>query len=123
MERGHVVKYKNLKNGHPVKMTDRYSLTESGKKKTKTSVGKYKYDSKGNAMRLQEDSKEPTVRTFAYKGNRAKSMSTDGSSKYLYTWKKVKVPKSLVGKVKAQQWSLVNRNLNHAFGPVSLSEG
>jgi len=84
----------------------------------------YKYDKKGNLKsQLYTDAaagfsqNNESQITYDKKGNVA-SIAGSYSVTVLYNWKKVKVSKELAPLVKAQQWSLVNMDLNFAI-PVN----
>jgi len=77
------------------------------------SVFGYKYDSKGIITKSLYNKKTQTIYKNTYKNGRlAKQVAKDSEGTAMYTckftYKKVKVPKSLVKMVKAQQSNLVN---------------
>ena len=92
---------------------------------TFTGTQEYSYNKKGDLVKtltFKGAANIPITHKLTYKNGRVvKRVSTVQSdsgtstvSKFKY--KAVKVPKSLVKKVKAQQWALVNGDLNFALG-------
>lgn len=69
-----------------------------------------------------------TVYKYQYKSGRPVSRTEtyyyDDGDKYTdtqtFTFTKMKVNKKYVNVIKAQQWALLNQNMNKAFGPVTL---
>lgn len=111
--------------------TVKYQLKYKGKKLVTVKNLKYKnettyaYDKKGNLSKvvtMKGSTKVPIVHKNTYKSGRVtKRVSTvksgHGSSTITtFSYKKISVPKSMVKKVKAQQWAIVNGNLNFALG-------
>ena len=111
--------YSQYKSGHPAKMEFSYIPIEG--ESSDSSIVKYKYDVRGNLIRSKVGSFKPTKYQYTYKGSRVITCKDIGSSlKRNYTWKQISVPAARVAQVKAQQWSIVNNNLNHAFGPIGM---
>lgn len=113
--------YSKFTKNRPGKMITK-SKSSNGSSTTSAPTT-YKYDKKGNLKRQRYGDSSATVYKYTYNGNRVATRKYDTSSSgtvFYYTWKKVSVPSSLVNKVKAQQWSIINNNLNFAFGPVSM---
>lgn len=106
-------------DGHPAKIVSYYSSVD-GTSSVSTPI-KYKYDKLGNVKQTRFGQYSPTVYSYTYKNGRvAKRTYGTASLKYKYTWKAIAVPAGYVSVVEGQQWSLVNGNLNQAFGPVNM---
>lgn len=116
-KKANTYKYTYGKNGFPSKFTEN---TEYGKKTTT-----YTYDKKNNIKTMETKSSDGTFSynySNKYKSGRCDSQTVtetyDGDSysiKYFYAYKKMTVSKSLADQIEAQQWSLLNNNLNNAI--------
>lgn len=95
----------SYKNGRPVKET-----VKNGSSRAYTT--RYSYDSHGNLKRKGESN--------YYDANGRLAKVVDGSgSVTTYAYRAVKVSRSLAKQVKAQQWALINSNLNLALGNMA----
>lgn len=135
--KGYVSTYKYNKDGTlksetakkgKKKITIKYTWNSKGlvtKRVTKdangTSTETNKYDSKGNLKKsatVSDDYKENHTYTNNYKNGRLIKMvdtSDDSKTTYYFEYKKMTVSKSLADQIKAQQWSLINVNINNAI--------
>ena len=85
---------------------------------TMTGTWKLTYDKKGNLTRYEDDNGVTTFANTYKSGRLTKRVTTyyDGTKvTETYQYKKMSVKKNLVSSVKAQQWSLLNMNLNLAI--------
>lgn len=100
--------YKYNKKGQ-VKQT---VFTNSANKAQKQTAN-YKYDKKGNLKSVSYSDGYKQEMNLSYNKNKTlKSISGGESVTSYYSWKKMKVSKKLAAQVKAQQWSLINQDLN-----------
>ena len=83
----------------------------------------YTYDKKGNLVKevtkyKEGNEVEEVTYENTYKNGRlvkqVETYDTGESFIRFYSYKKISVPKKLVKKVKTQQWSFLNHNLNNA---------
>ena len=73
----------------------------------------YYYDKRGNYVKYEREyGTYQLALTYNSKKLLTKRDNPDGDVAFTYRYKAMKVPASMVGKVKAQQWSLLNQNLN-----------
>ena len=113
------MKYK-LNKGCPVEITVN-SIDQSGEKHQGT-FQKFTYDKNGNIATAENQGEGSAgTMTNTYDGKRLTkrvSESIWGTYTYTYHYKKVVVNASAASTIAAQQWALLNRNLNGAFGCV-----
>ncbi|MBQ9003319.1 MAG: hypothetical protein IJ087_15830 [Eggerthellaceae bacterium] len=78
----------------------------------------YKYDGKGNVKLIKTGNSKVAIKN-TYEDGRLVTQ-TFGGVTYTYKYKKVQVTPSAAKVVSAQQWSIVNGNMNGAFGLLHM---
>ena len=108
-----------LENGLPVGAVTTFELV--GGYRSNYAPVAYKYDGKGNVKQIKTgDVKESVKNTYV---NGRLDTRTVGGVTYTYKYKKLEVSPSTAKVVNAQQWSLVNGDMNGAFGMVYMGIG
>ena len=102
----HRIRYKYDKKGHITWCKSYYTSK-------KYDISKYYYNKKHDIKTMKDS--DNTFRIKIKYNKKGLITKTSGDGTYTYKYKKIKVKRSLLPKVKAQRWYITNYGLNNAF--------